>query len=306
MVEFIAGQIDVSPGALTEYGRREQNRREHALEAQRHIGLRPADRRDLRVALSATIGAADATDQAQPIAEAMLAALRERRALLPAADTLDRVGRVARAIARRRMKASLLKGLSAERLSALDGLLVVDPAIRMTPFAWLRAPPEAPSEKNLDALLDRLRYQFDPRGLGRAASHRPVDRGPRRRALDRVEKACRPPEEQSAVARSARVRSDRTDAVHDRMAFRSGAAPAMPGRASTRARPASSSPARCSSTSAAKSATAPSRARPIAPPPSTWWSAPSSYGTRSTPPVSSITCVPEGTIYRQSCCHVSP
>lgn len=161
MVEFIAGQIDVSPGALTEYGRREQNRREHALEAQRHIGLRPADRRDLRVALSATIGAADATDQAQPIAEAMLAALRERRALLPAADTLDRVGRAARAIARRRMKASLLKGLSAERLSALDGLLVVDPAIRMTPFAWLRAPPEAPSEKNLDALLDRLRLVRD-------------------------------------------------------------------------------------------------------------------------------------------------
>jgi hypothetical protein len=31
----------------------------------------------------------------------------------------------------------------------------------MTPFAWLRALPEAPSEKNLEALLDRLRFVRD-------------------------------------------------------------------------------------------------------------------------------------------------
>lgn len=100
-------------------------------------------------------------DQGQPIAAAMIAALRVRRALLPAADTLDRVGRAARAIACRRMEAALLEGLSAERLSALDHLLVVDPAIRMTPFAWLRALPEAPSEKNPDTPLDRLRFVQD-------------------------------------------------------------------------------------------------------------------------------------------------
>lgn len=55
--------------------------------------------------------------------------------MLPAADTLDRV------LARRRMEAALLDGLPAERLQDLDQLLLVDPAIRITRFAWLRSSP---------------------------------------------------------------------------------------------------------------------------------------------------------------------
>nr|WP_306454995.1 hypothetical protein [Mesorhizobium sp. L48C026A00] len=66
----------------------------------------------------------------------MISALRERRVLLPAADTLDRLGRAARAIARRRMEAALLDGLSAERLAAIDDFLTVDPTVGMTRFAW--------------------------------------------------------------------------------------------------------------------------------------------------------------------------
>lgn len=121
-------------GGMAEYGRREQNRREHALEAQRHLGLRQADKHDLRAALLAANAAADATDQGQPIAEAMISALRERRTLLPAVDMLDRLGRAARAIARRRMESALLDGLSAERSAAIDDLLAVDPAVGMTRF----------------------------------------------------------------------------------------------------------------------------------------------------------------------------
>ncbi|ESZ08454.1 hypothetical protein X737_33410 [Mesorhizobium sp. L48C026A00] len=68
LVEFVAEQIDVASAALVEYGRREQNRREHALEALRHLGLRQADKHDLRTALIAAIAAADATDHGLPIA----------------------------------------------------------------------------------------------------------------------------------------------------------------------------------------------------------------------------------------------
>jgi hypothetical protein len=78
--------------------------------------------------------------------------------VLPATDTLDRIGRAARVVARRRMEAALLDGLTPGGLAALDGLLAVDPIIRQTRFAWLRALPEAPSEKNLLALLDRLSF----------------------------------------------------------------------------------------------------------------------------------------------------
>ena len=56
------------------------------------------------------------------------------------------------------MEASLLDGFTSERLATFDGLLIIDPVIRKTRFAWLRALPEAPSEKNLLALIERLRF----------------------------------------------------------------------------------------------------------------------------------------------------
>jgi Domain of unknown function (DUF4158) len=102
MVAFVAEQIDVQTTMLAEYGRRSQTRREHAIEAQRHLGLHPAGREDRRAALLAAITTAAATDQGKPIAEAVIAAFRERHSLLPAAGTLDRIGRAGRAVARKR------------------------------------------------------------------------------------------------------------------------------------------------------------------------------------------------------------
>jgi hypothetical protein len=56
------------------------------------------------------------------------------------------------------MEASLLDGFTSERLATFDGLLIIDPVIRQTRFAWLRALPEAPSEKNLLAPIERLSF----------------------------------------------------------------------------------------------------------------------------------------------------
>lgn len=176
MVAFVAQQIGVNPGALAEYARRDTSRREHAVEAQRHLGLQPARREDRRAALLAAIATAAATDFGKPIAEATIAEFRERKLLLPATDTLDRIGRAARVIARRRMEAALLDGLTSEGLATLDGLLTVDPTIRQTRFAWLRALPEVPSEKNLLAHLDRLSvvraFDLDPQRRARVHPER--------------------------------------------------------------------------------------------------------------------------------------
>ena len=57
MVAFVAQQIGVNTGALAEYARRDTNRREHAIEAQRHLGLHPAGREDRRAALLTAIRA---------------------------------------------------------------------------------------------------------------------------------------------------------------------------------------------------------------------------------------------------------
>ena len=62
-VTFVAEQVAVPSNALANYMQRDTTRREHATEAQRHLGLHPADRQDRRAALKAAIAAAASTDK---------------------------------------------------------------------------------------------------------------------------------------------------------------------------------------------------------------------------------------------------
>lgn len=169
MVSFVAQQIGVNPNAMIEYAQRETNRREHAVEAQRHLGLHSALREDRRTALTEAVATAAASDKGMPIALSVIGSFRRHHAVLPAADTLDRIGRVARVLARRQMEGVLLEGLGPQELSALDGLLSFEPAIQQTRFAWLRGLPETPSEKNLLGLIERLNFV---RSLGLDADKR--------------------------------------------------------------------------------------------------------------------------------------
>ena len=121
MVAFVAQQIGGNPAALAEYGRRDTNRREHAVEAQRYLGLHPPVREDRRAALTEALAAASASDKGMPIAEAIIAAFRARKSVVPAIDTLDRIGRAARVVARRRMEAALLDGLTGLGFLTLSG-----------------------------------------------------------------------------------------------------------------------------------------------------------------------------------------
>jgi hypothetical protein len=171
VVSFIAGQLGVSSAVLVDYGRRDNTRREHSAELQELLGLRMMTRADQRAALLASIDAAASTDKGETIATATVAAFRSRNVLLPSTDKLERIGTAGRAVARKRVQTSLLDGLTPERLETFEQLLMVDPAIRQTRFAWLRALPEAPSEKNLLALIERLifvrSFGLDPRRRGR-------------------------------------------------------------------------------------------------------------------------------------------
>ena len=62
----------------------------------------------------------------------------------------------ARALARKRAYRGLVEGLSPETIAGLEALLVVADEKERTPFAWLREWPEAPRQRNLLALVERL------------------------------------------------------------------------------------------------------------------------------------------------------
>ena len=80
---------------------------------------------------------------------------------MPDAAVLERIGLTARARARQQTFHVLADGITEAQQTTLDGLLVTDPAIRRSRFAWLRDAPEAPAPTNIVALLDRLDWVRD-------------------------------------------------------------------------------------------------------------------------------------------------
>jgi hypothetical protein len=139
MLKYVADQIGADPTAFTTYARREETRRDHIARLMIYLDVRSATAQDRRAALLSAIEAAAISDSGVSILNAIVTTLRERGALLPAVETIERLGLAARAIARRRAEIALIEGLALEKLQALDKLLEIDPAIGQTRFHWLRS-----------------------------------------------------------------------------------------------------------------------------------------------------------------------
>lgn len=176
MLNYIAEQIGAEPASFDLYARREETRMNHVAHLLRYLEMRTPTTEDRRAALLAAIEAASSTDQGVAIAKAIIVSFRERRVLLPVANTIERMGLAARAIARRRAETALIGDLDPEKLQTLDGLLVVDPAIGQTRFYWLRSAPDAPGSGNLVGLTERIAFLrtlgIDPRLQARITSGR--------------------------------------------------------------------------------------------------------------------------------------
>ena len=91
----------------------------------------------------------------------MLSHLRATNVLLPAATVLERIGLAARLRARKKAFQALADGLTDAKRDALDKLLVLDPNVRRSRFAWLRDYAESPAPSNMLGLIDRLDYIRD-------------------------------------------------------------------------------------------------------------------------------------------------
>jgi hypothetical protein len=166
MLEFVAGQLGIPTTAFADYARRDQTRREHAAELHALLGLRSFRLSDWRDCLRVSTDAAWATDRGEPIVQTMFIHLRAQGVLVPDAAVLERIGLAARARARQRTFHALADGITEAEQIALDGLLVTDPAVRRSRFAWLRDAPEAPAPTNMVALLARLDWVRDVRVAG--------------------------------------------------------------------------------------------------------------------------------------------
>jgi hypothetical protein len=166
LVRHIAAELGVSAELLLSYPRRAQTRFEHGWEAANLLGLRAFEGADLSHALDLAKFAALSTDQGLPIATAIVDGLRDKQIVLPAPARIERIGVAGRARARKLAADTIVDALTAEQITALDALLIVNPGTGVTPLAWLRDTGDSPSAKSFGGLLERLsavrRISLDP------------------------------------------------------------------------------------------------------------------------------------------------
>ena len=158
MLAFIATQIECDPAEFAGYARRDETRWEHLGELQAYLKVRSFRRDDNRAVAYVAIEQATGSDRGDVIVHAMIEYLRDRRILLPAAVTLEKIALAARALARKRTHKNLVEGLSLQAIAGLEALLVVTKERERTPLAWLREWPEAPRQKNLAEVVERLEF----------------------------------------------------------------------------------------------------------------------------------------------------
>jgi TnpA family transposase len=158
VLSFIAGQLSIEPGVFHEYARREETRWEHLGDIQSYLGVRPFSRGDYRFVAKIATTEATGTDRGEAIVAAMIEGLRTRGILLPATTILERIGLAARARARKRAHKNLIEGLEQRTVNELRALTGVSDNRDRTRLAWLRDWPEAPTQKNLVGVVERLDF----------------------------------------------------------------------------------------------------------------------------------------------------
>jgi hypothetical protein len=78
--------------------------------------------------------------------------------LLPAAKILERIGLAARARVRKQAHKNLIEGLEQRTINELQALIAVSDDRDRTQLAWLCDGPEAPTQKNLVGIVERLQF----------------------------------------------------------------------------------------------------------------------------------------------------
>src|SRR3984957_6080871 len=156
LLAFIADQLRINPKAFGDYAQRGETRREHLAELQAYLGVRPFGREDYRTMVRIAFNESIGTDRGDAIVGAMVVHLRHQSILLPSAAVLEKIALAARARARKQAYKALTAGVDQAVREKLDALIKVADGETRTALAWLREWPEAPLQKNLAGIVERL------------------------------------------------------------------------------------------------------------------------------------------------------
>ena len=153
---FVAEQLGLDAAQFGNYAERDQTRREHVLEIQAALGLRPFTRALYRELAAWLLPTALVTDHGPALVTALLEELRARRIVCPPLPAIERLGGSVRARAQRQRWLRLTDGLTDQQRQSLDQLLEVRAGGGQSTLAWLRQTAYAATAGNFSKLIERL------------------------------------------------------------------------------------------------------------------------------------------------------
>ena len=155
VLDVVADQMSIDPAVFELYARRDETRREHVAEIVARLDLRPMQESNYRMCIRAAAAGAVATEKGEPIALAVIDALKAARIVVPGARLIERLALAGRAMARRQAYRHLISDLGPANLAALDELLTERAGDR-TLLGWIAEAPEGAKLKNLKGAIARL------------------------------------------------------------------------------------------------------------------------------------------------------
>jgi TnpA family transposase len=153
---FIAEQLGLDAAHFGDYAERDQTRREHVLEIEAALGLRPLSPALYREVAAWLLPTALATDHGPTLVTTILEELRVRRIVCPPLPAIERLGGSVRARAQRQLWRLLTDGLTEQQRRSLDQLLEVRVGGGQSTLAWLRQTAYAATTGNFPKLIERL------------------------------------------------------------------------------------------------------------------------------------------------------
>ena len=170
LIAFLARQLKVAVAVWEAYALRDETRREHALELQVALTLRPFTVPEYRRLRGWLTDLALRTHKPLALAEQLIERLREDRIIVPPIQVVDRLCGEALARGTRILYRVLTESLDENGRQRLDELLTPLPDKRTIVLTWLRQPPgeakPGPLLRHLSRLT-RLRELALPSDLGR-------------------------------------------------------------------------------------------------------------------------------------------
>jgi hypothetical protein len=153
---FVAEQLSLDAAHFGDYAERDQTRREHALEIQAALGLRPLSRALYRELAAWLLPTALATDHGLTLVATLIEELRTRRIVCPPLPAIERLAGSVRARGQRQLWRRLTDGLTDQQCQSLDQLLEVRIGGGQSTLAWLRQTAYAATTGNFPKLIERL------------------------------------------------------------------------------------------------------------------------------------------------------